>query len=232
MLLGVVGLGSAAGRVALVGEEQGTEARALDLLEVAGGNDQVGIDVAPVEHGQPAAVGDKWFHGLSSSNQLPDVGEMAGDGGGGGHGRADQVGAAAGPLTALEIAVAGAGRPLAGLELVGVHRQAHAASRLPPLGAGLEKDAVQAFRLGLVADRFAARHDQGLDAGGGLPSLEDLGGGPQVFDPAVGARADEDDVDRDLRSSACRARAPCIRERGGPPRARRRGLHRDREPRP
>ena len=82
---------------------------------------------------------------------------MAGDGGGGGHGRADQVGAAARALTALEVAVAGAGRALAGLELVGVHGQAHAASRLPPFGAGLEEDPVEPLGLGLVPDRPRCR---------------------------------------------------------------------------
>src|SRR3954471_6373324 len=65
------------------------------------------------------------------AEQPADVGEPAGDGGGGGHGRAEQVGPAAGPLAALEVAVAGAGRPLAGGELVGVHGQAHAAPGLP-----------------------------------------------------------------------------------------------------
>ncbi len=63
MLFGMVRLGGGAGRVPLVGEEQRTEPGALDLLEIAGGNDQVGIDVAPVEHRQTATVGDKWFHG-------------------------------------------------------------------------------------------------------------------------------------------------------------------------
>ena len=60
------------------------------------------------------------------------------------------------------------------------------------------EDAVEPLGLGLVPDRLAAGHDQGLDAGGRLAALEDPGRGPQVFDPAVGARADEDDVDRDL----------------------------------
>src|SRR4051812_48809000 len=65
---------------------------------------------------------------------LAHVGEVPHNGRGRGHGRADQVGATAGPLAALEVAVARARRPLAGRELVGVHRQAHAAARLPPLG--------------------------------------------------------------------------------------------------
>ena len=181
VLLGLLGLGRAAGHVTLVGEEQGAEAGPLDLLQVAGRDDQVGVDVAPVEHGHAAAVSHERFHACSrvrrsrseqsesvtGSRQTAssDVGEVAGDGGGGGHGRADQVGAAAGPLPALEVAVAGAGRALAGLELVGVHRQAHAAARLPPLGAGLEEDAVEPLGLGLMPDRLAAGHDQGLHAG-------------------------------------------------------------------
>ena len=42
-----------------------------------------------------------------------------------GHGRADEMGAPAFALAALEVAVAGRGAALAGLELVGVHAQAH-----------------------------------------------------------------------------------------------------------
>ena len=157
---------------------------------------------------------------------------MAGDGGGGGHGRADQVGAAARPLTALEVAVAGAGRALAGPELVGVHGQAHAASGLPPFGAGLEEDAVQAFRLGLVPDSLAAGHDQGLHAGGRLSSLEDPGRRPQVFDPAVGARADEDDVDRDRADRRAGLEPHVLQSAAGRRRVRRTGPRRDRERRP
>src|SRR4051812_12841609 len=120
----------------------------------------------------------------SSFQQLPDVGEVPGDRRGGGHGRADEVGAAAGALPAFEVAVAGAGRALAGGELVGVHRQAHAAPRLPPLGAGLGEDPVEPLGLGLVADLLAPRDDQGADAGGDLAAVEDLGGGAEVLDPA------------------------------------------------
>ena len=47
--------------------------------------------------------------------------------------------------------------------------------------------------------------------GGDLPALEDPGRRPQVLDPAVGARADEDDVDRDLADRRARAAAPCSR---------------------
>src|SRR5690349_16172924 len=107
------------------------------------------------------------------SEQLADVGEMPRDGGGGGHGRADQVGATAGALASLEVAVARAGGPLTGGELIRVHGQAHAAARFAPLGAGLAEDPVEALGLGLVADLLAAGDDQGPDARGRLPAAED-----------------------------------------------------------
>ena len=58
------------------------------------------------------------------------------DGRRGGHLRADQVGAAAGALAALEVAVRGRGAALALAEDVRVHSQAHRAARLAPLEAG------------------------------------------------------------------------------------------------
>src|SRR4051812_10077622 len=60
-----------------------------------------------------------WSHGL----QVGQVGrgrEVAGQGGGRGHGGGDQVGGPAFALPALEVPVARGGRALAGLELVGV----------------------------------------------------------------------------------------------------------------
>ena len=199
VLLGGVDRRGAVGDVSLVGEEQGTVADPLDPLEVAGRDDQVGVDVGPVEDGQLAAVGRERFHGSSLRRQeLPDVDEPARDGRGRRHRRADQVGPAAGPLSPLEIAVAGAGRTLAGGEPVGVHRQAHAATGLSPLGARGFEHLVQPLGLGLGADLFAARDDQGPDTRCDLPALQDIRRAPQVLDPAVGARPDEDDVDGDL----------------------------------
>ena len=124
----------------------------------------------------------------------------------------------AGALAALEVAVAGAGGALAGLELVGIHRQAHAATRLPPLGAGLGEDPVQPLGLGLVPHLLAAGNDQCPDAVGDLATLEDPGRGPQVLDPPVGARADENDIDGDLADRVSRVSVPCSRARGGRPR--------------
>src|SRR5215467_10735839 len=64
--------------------------------------------------------------------QFADVRQAAGDGGGGGHGRAHQVRTAAATLASLEVAVGGGGATLAGLQLVGIHGEAHGAARLAP----------------------------------------------------------------------------------------------------
>src|SRR5213594_2895387 len=82
--------------------------------------------------------------------EIADVGEMAADRGRRGHGRAHQMGAPAAALAAFEIAVRGRGTTLAGLELVGVHRQAHGTAGLAPFETSLEEDPVEAFLLGLV----------------------------------------------------------------------------------
>ncbi len=123
---------------------------------------------------------------------------MAGDGGGGGHLGADEVGAASAALAAFEVAVGGGGAALAGLEDVGVHGEAHAAAGLAPLEAGGLEDGVEAFVFGLALDRLRAGDDHGADFGGDVVALDDGGGGAEVFDAAVGAGAEEDGVDLDV----------------------------------
>src|SRR6218665_4106108 len=59
------------------------------------------------------------------SGNCADIDEMAVHCGSGGHRVADEMGAAPGALAALEVPVAGAGAALAGLQAVGVPRQAH-----------------------------------------------------------------------------------------------------------
>src|SRR5262249_9387475 len=76
-----------------------------------------------------------WIARMGSA-PVADVDEVALDGGRGGHLRADEVGAPAAPLAALEVAVRGRGAALAGLEDVGVHAQAHRAARTAPVEAG------------------------------------------------------------------------------------------------
>src|SRR5271157_5216241 len=131
---------------------------------------------------------------LLLAKQRADVGEPPGDGRGGGHGGADKVGPSTGALAALEVAVAGAGGTLARLEPVGMERQAHAATRLPPLGAGRDEDAVQTFRFGLMPHLLAARDDQRTASVGLLPPLADPGRCPQVLDSPVRARPDANNI--------------------------------------
>ena len=120
---------------------------------------------------------------------------MSGDGGGGGHGGADQVGASTASLTALEVAVAGGGATLAGLQNIRIHAEAHGASGLAPFGSGFEEDAVETLALGELLNRLGAGNDQHLNHGADLMSLDDPGGIAQVFQASIGAGADKDAVD-------------------------------------
>src|SRR6266576_5956352 len=90
------------------------------------------------------------------------INEMAGDGGGSGHDRADQMRAAVFALTAFEIAVAGAGAALVGRKNVRVHANAHAAARVAPLETCLGKDLVEALFFRLRFDAARTRHNQRL----------------------------------------------------------------------
>src|SRR4051812_38813054 len=69
----------------------------------------------------------------AGSDHLPHVGQVARDRRRRGHRRAHQVRPAALALAALEVAVAGRGAALAGLELVRVHAEAHRAAGLAPV---------------------------------------------------------------------------------------------------
>src|ERR1041384_4818138 len=109
---------------------------------------------------------------LSIDTALPeqgaDVGDPAGDGRRRGGERRCQERAAAAALATLAVAVAGRDGVLAGLEAIAVHRDAHRAARVAPLGAGVAEHAVEALALGLALDRLGARHDERADAAGDL----------------------------------------------------------------
>ena len=82
-----------------------------------------------------------------------------------------------------------------------------------PLRPGLGEDGVEALGLGLEAHLGRAGDDEHAHAVGDLVALDDRGGGPQVLDAAVGARADEDGVDPDVAQRRARPRGPCRRAR-------------------
>src|SRR4051795_13624709 len=98
--------------------------------------------------------------------------------------------APAAALAALEVAVRGRGAALARGEDVRVHAQAHRAAGRAPVEAGVPEDRVQALLLGLRADLLGAGDDHRAHAGRDLAPAHDLGGGAQVADAGVRARAD------------------------------------------
>ena len=114
---------------------------------------------------------------------LADVDEVALDRGGGGHLRADEVGAGAAALAALEVAVRGARDTLAGGGDVGVRPEAHRAAGVAPVEAGGAEHRVEALRLGLALDLHGARDDHRVDVGGHAVAVDHGGRGAQVADP-------------------------------------------------
>ncbi len=88
---------------------------------------------------------------------------MAFDGCGRRHRGTDQMRAATFALASFEVAVAGARTSFARSKLIGVHRQAHTATRLAPIKAGFLEDLIEAFFFGLQFDLPAARHDHRID---------------------------------------------------------------------
>ena len=115
-----------------------------------------------------------------------------------------------GTLPAAEIAVRRRGAALAGRHDVAVDADAHRASRLRPFQPGIAKDAVETFLFRLPLHRRGARRDQSRHLA--HAAGEHGGRSAQVFDAGVGAGADEDAVDRDIRQLPA-GRDPHIVER-------------------
>ncbi len=102
---------------------------------------------------------------------------------------------ATGALAAFEIAVAGGGAALAGLEPVGVHRQAHAAAGLAPLEAGGPEHLVQPFLLGLSTHLLRTGDDERSDSGRDFAATHHLRRFAKIGNATVRTRADECHVD-------------------------------------
>jgi len=186
-------------------EESVVEAGAGDTFEVDGGDDLVGVDVGAHEWNADAGVGGEFFHDGSLCGLAGGVGGQVGggcegahDGGGGGDFGGYEVGAAAGPLAAFEVSVAGGGGALPGFELVGVHAEAHGAAGGAPVGAGFGEDFVESFGFGELFDQGGGGHDHHADRVGDFVAFHDVGCGAEVFDAGVGAGAEEDRVDFDV----------------------------------
>src|SRR5271168_4782530 len=95
---------------------------------------------------------------ISSPLPLPNIYEVARDCGRRRHRRTHQMRAAALALTPLEVAIRRARASLAGLQHVGIHRQAHAASRLAPFESSFGENPVETETLRLGFHFLRARH--------------------------------------------------------------------------
>src|SRR5216683_6866647 len=120
--------------------------------------------------------------------EVADVDEVAGDGGGGGHQWADQVGAAILALAALEIAVGGAGAALMRRQDVGVHADAHAAAGIAPLEAGSAENLVEPFFFSLRFDSARAGNNQRLlDVFCHVLAFDKMRSGAKIIEARIGA---------------------------------------------
>ena len=115
--------------------------------------------------------------------QVPDVGQVPGEGGRGGHRRGEQVGPTTTPLAPLEVAIGGGGAALARLQDVGIHPQAHRAPGVPPLEPRLLEDAVEPLRLGLQLDGGRAGDHHRAHTGMDVPATHDRGGRLHRYTP-------------------------------------------------
>src|SRR5262245_14313333 len=85
------------------------------------------------------------------------------------HDWADQMGSAASSLAPLEITLRRARPPLAWLQDVGVHTQAHAASGFTPFDPSICDDSINSQGCRLVLDQLRARHNHGTNARSDFP---------------------------------------------------------------
>ena len=135
----------------------------------------------------------------AGGNVFPDIGQLAGNGSSGGHGRRHQMGTATSTLTAFKVTVGGTGTSLLGREDIGVHTQAHGASRLSPIETGIGEDLVKALSFGLLLNQTRPRDNHGMfNVGCNLLASNHLGCCPKIFDTGVCAGTDENLVQLDI----------------------------------
>src|SRR5919112_2284783 len=135
---------------------------------------------------------------LHRYTELARRGEPAHNGRRGGHRRADEVRPATLALASLEVSVAGRGAPLARLQDVRVHAEAHRTPGVAPVEARVREDLGQPLFLCLLFDAHRTGHDHRPDPLFHLVAFQDAGGGEQVLDTGVGTRPEEDGVDLDV----------------------------------
>src|SRR5260370_6321795 len=124
--------------------------------------------------------------------EFAHVHKMAGNGGGGGHDRADEMRATVFALASLEVTIAGAGTAFVGRQDIGVHADAHAAAGVAPLESGGAENFVETFFFGLRLDAAGAGDNQRLlDIFRYVLAFDKMRGGAEVIEARIGARADQ-----------------------------------------
>src|SRR5438552_1522324 len=106
--------------------------------------------------------------------------------------------APAASLTPFEVAIAGGGTALAGLQNVRVHAQAHGTSGFAPLKTRLLENAMQPLPLGRMLDGLRPRHNHGANLWVHAIAFCHTCCSSQVFKARVGTGADEYTINRDL----------------------------------
>src|SRR5574344_300625 len=154
---------------------------------------------------------------MVDSLDFAGIGDLAGDGAGGGDGGRGEVDfARLGAHAADEVAVRGGDAAFAGGEDAHVAAEARAAGRRGDDAAGFGEGLQVAFLHRLQPDALGGGDDDRADAGGDLASLEDRGGGGEVREASVRAGPDHHLVD--LHGAGLRDRARVgweVRECGG-----------------
>ncbi len=147
---------------------------------------------------------------MSIQRQSPDVGDFAGDGGRGGGERRGEEGAAALALATFEVAVAGADRVLARGR---ADRRSWRCTSSSPARATRRRRRVNTRSSPSASACFLMSCEPGTTSVrtplGDLAALHDAGGGAQIRDARVGARADEHHVDLVTEQRLARPLGPC-----------------------
>src|SRR5947209_2150247 len=119
---------------------------------------------------------------------------MSGDGGSGGHCRADEMSTSATPLPSLKVPIACRGTALFLFEHVTVHSDTHATTCFTPLKTGFAEDIGESLLFGRTPHPHGARHNHRTHIGRDMLALHVLSGHAQVFQPRIRAGTDKDTV--------------------------------------
>src|SRR5579859_5398517 len=105
---------------------------------------------------------------------------MPGDGSGSSHGGTDQVGASTLALATFKVAVTGRGAALAFSQLIAVHGNTHAASRLAPLKTRLAEDSGEPLFFSHAPYLHRTRHNHRPYVRGNMFAFDIAGSHAQV----------------------------------------------------